>query len=173
VSILEQLITQFPENPGANHYYIHAIEGSKHPERGLQVANRLGNFMPGVAHLMHMPSHIYIRSGYYKKGIKVNEEAVKDYYNSLSKYPVVANNSFLYLMHNLHMKTACAAMDGQYIKAFKFSNETRNSVDSASLDAGGYFGMYSQYLYMSPLFTQIRFGKWNDLLNAPVIPVLA
>ncbi|MEJ7681078.1 MAG: hypothetical protein WKG06_25140 [Segetibacter sp.] len=60
VSVLEQLITQFPENPGASHYYIHAIEGSKHPERALQVANRLGSFMPGVAHLVHMPSsHIY------------------------------------------------------------------------------------------------------------------
>ncbi|MEJ7681079.1 MAG: hypothetical protein WKG06_25145 [Segetibacter sp.] len=116
------------------------------------------------------PPHIYIRSGNYKKGIAVNEEAVKGYYNYLSKYPVVVNNSFLYLMHNLHMKAACAGMDGQYAEALRFSNETRNSIDSASLDAGGYFGMYSQYLYMSPLFAQIRFGKWNDLLNAPPIP---
>lgn len=170
VSVLEKLVKQFPENPGASHYYIHAIEGSEEPQRGLEVANRLGGMMPGLAHLVHMPSHIYIRAGYYEKGVEVNETAVKDYYNYLSKYPVTANNSFLYLMHNLHMKAACANMDGQYAKAFKFSNETRNSIDSIYLDAGGYFGMYTQYLYMSPLFTQIRFGRWDDLLKEPAIP---
>ncbi len=73
-------------------------------------------------------------------------------------------------MHNLHMKAACANIGGQYAKALTFSNETRNSIDSAFLDAGGYFGMYAQYLYMSPLFTQVRYGKWDDLLKAPAVP---
>jgi tetratricopeptide (TPR) repeat protein len=167
---LEGLIKEFPENPGANHYYIHAVEGSKHPERALHIANRLGNFMPGLSHLVHMPSHIYIRSGYYEKGIEVNQAAVKGYGNYVSKYPVVANASFLYLMHNLHMKAACAAMDGQYKHALQYSLETRNSFDTAYLDAGGYWSMYSQYLYMTPLFTQIRFGKWNDIIRSAEIP---
>lgn len=170
VRVLEKLVKKFPYNPGASHYYIHAIEGSKQPQKGLAVASRLGGMMPGLAHLVHMPSHIYIRSGYYKKGIDVNEAAVKDYYNYLSKYPVTANSSFLYLTHNLHMRAACAGMGGEYAEALKFSNETKNSVDSASLDMGGYFGMYLQYLHMTPLFTQIRFGKWDELLEAPPIP---
>jgi tetratricopeptide (TPR) repeat protein len=117
-----------------------------------------------------MPSHIYIRSGYYKKGVEVNEAAVKGYQSYLSKYPVVANGSFIYLMHNLHMKAACAAMDGQYEPALQFAKETQSSVDSAYLDAGGYFGMYSQYLYTTPLLTEIRFGKWDNILRMPIHP---
>ncbi len=170
VRVLETLVKQFPDNPGASHYYIHAIEGSKHPEKGLEVANKLGSFMPGLAHLVHMPSHIYIRSGYYKKGVEVNDDAVKGYQNYLSKYPLVANSSFIYLMHNLHMKAACAAMDAQYNKALNYSIETRNSVDSSYLDAGGYWSMYSQYLYTTPLFTKVRFGKWKDIISSPAIP---
>ncbi|RYZ21139.1 MAG: hypothetical protein EOP49_47195 [Sphingobacteriales bacterium] len=89
VRVLEQLVRQFPLHPGASHYYIHAIEGSEHPEKGLAVAKRLGNMMPGLAHLVHMPSHIYIRSGYYAEGIESNENAVKGYYQYLSQYPPV------------------------------------------------------------------------------------
>lgn len=170
IRVLERLVKTFPENPGANHYYIHAIEGSKHPEKGLEVANRLGNFMPGLAHLVHMPSHIYIRSGYYKKGVAVNEKAVEGYKDYLSKFPLVANGSFIYMMHNLHMKAACAAMDGNYARAIKFAHETRESVDSSYLNSGGFFGMYSQYLYVTPLIIQIRFGKWNDVLNTAAFP---
>ncbi|MEO7801819.1 MAG: hypothetical protein ABIR81_07460 [Ginsengibacter sp.] len=170
VKVLDGLLKEFPENPGANHYYIHAIEGSKHPEKALEVANRLGSFMPGLSHLVHMPSHIYIRSGYYEKGIKVNQDAIKGYDDYLSRYPVVANASFLYLMHNLHMKAACAAMDGQYDNALKYAFETRTSIDSAYLDLGGYWSMYSQYLYMTPLFAQVRFGKWDEIISSVEIP---
>jgi tetratricopeptide (TPR) repeat protein len=170
VAVLEGLVKQFPENPGASHYYIHAIEGSREPQKGLAVADRLGAMMPGLAHLVHMPSHIYIRSGHYGKGAEVNEEAVKGYYNYLSKYPLTVNNSFLYLAHNQHMRAACAAMDGQYSKAMKYSYDTQNSVDSTWIDGGGFFGVYAQYMYMMPYFTHLRFGKWADILRAPPIP---
>ena len=170
VAVLEGLVKQFPDNPGASHYYIHAIEGSKQPERGLAVADRLGSMMPGLAHLVHMPSHIYIRSGHYGKGAEVNEDAVKGYYNYLSKYPLTVNNSFLYLAHNQHMRAACAAMDGQYSKAIKYSYDTQNSVDSTWIDGGGFFGVYAQYMYMTPYFTQLRFGKWDEILKASPVP---
>ena len=170
VRVLEKLVKQFPENPGASHYYIHAIEGSKHPEKGLEIADRLGGLMPGVAHLVHMPSHIYIRSGFYSKGVEVNEDAVKGYYNYVSNFPLASNNAFLYLLHNQHMKAACASMDGQYSRSVKYSDETQKSVDRTWLDAGGYFGIYSQFAYMTPHFTWIRFGKWDDVLKAPAIP---
>lgn len=170
VSILEGLVKEFPNNPGASHYYIHAIEGSEHPERGLAVADRLGDMMPGLAHLVHMPSHIYIRSGYYSKGIAVNEEAVKSYYDYLSKYPAVVNNSFIYIIHNLHMEAACANMDCRYADAIKSSEDTKNSFDSVLVNEPGYFGYYLQYAYMTPFFTRIRFGKWDEILNIPAIP---
>lgn len=170
VAVLESLVKKFPENPGANHYYIHAVEGSKNPQKGLEVADRLGALMPAVSHLVHMPSHIYIRSGQYAKGAEVNSNAIKGYYNYLSKFPAVSNSTFIYLVHNQHMQAACAAMDGRYKNALAFSYDTQKSVDSTWLDGGGYFGYYAQYMYMTPLFTLTRFGKWDEILQASTIP---
>lgn len=167
VRVLERVVKQFPDHPGAGHYYIHAIEGSEHPQKGLAVANRLGDMMPGLAHLVHMPSHIYIRSGYYQKGVEVNEKAVKGYNQYLSQYPPVVNNAFIYIVHNLHMQASCANMAGDYTTALKISEDAKNSFDSSWLDAGGYLGMYSQYVYMTPFFTLIRFGKWDEILKTP------
>ena len=170
VQTLEALLKSYPKHPGACHYYIHAIEASNHPEKGLAVAARLPGLMPGVSHLVHMPSHIYIRSGYYKEGVELNEKAVKSYYNYLGNYAPVVNNSFLYLMHNLHMQAACANMDGRFAEALKISNDCKNSVDTNFMDAGGFMGLYAQYMYMTPYFTLIRFGKWNDILNTAPVP---
>jgi len=68
------------------------------------------------------------------------------------------------------MEASCANMDCRYADAVRSSEETKNSFDTSWLDAGGYLGNYVQYVYMTPLFTQIRFGKWHDILNAPAIP---
>lgn len=170
VNTLEALLKQSPNHPGACHYYIHAIEGSDHPERGMDIAARLPSLMPGLAHVVHMPSHIYIRSGYYKQGVDVNETAVKSYYDYLGKFAPVVNANFLYVMHNLHMQATCANMDGSYATALKISNDCRNSIDTNFFGAGGYLSMYAQYLYMTPYLTFIRFGKWDEILSTPAVP---
>jgi len=167
VRTLEKALQQFPAHPGAAHYYIHAVEASAHPEKGMTVANKLTGMMPGVAHLVHMPSHIYIRSGYYNTGAQVNERAVKGYYNYLDKFAAVAGNSLLYLIHNLHMQATCANMDGRYKQSMKASVDCRNSFDSSWQGIAGYNGIFIQYVYMQPFLTQIRFGKWKELLGAP------
>ena len=169
VTVLEKLIKRFPNNPGANHYYIHAVEGSTHPEKALPVANKLGAMMPGVSHLVHMPSHIYIRSGDYNKGIKVNTLAIDGYNNYLLKYAPVNGAVFLYLLHNQHMECACAMMDGQYTNSIKYAQEMSKNIDASLLDAGGFFGVSGQYLDMTATFAKVRFGKWNDILNEPAI----
>jgi len=169
VTVLEKLIKRFPNNPGANHYYIHAVEGSTQPQKALSVANKLGAMMPGVSHLVHMPSHIYIRSGDYNKGIKVNTDAIDGYNNYLSTYAPVNGASFLYLMHNQHMQCACAMMDGQYANSIKYAKEMAKSIDTSFLDAGGFFGVMGQYLDMTATFAKVRFGKWDDILNEPAV----
>jgi tetratricopeptide (TPR) repeat protein len=170
VNTLETILKKFPDHPGASHYYIHAIEASAHPEKGIDVANKLPLLMPGVAHLVHMPSHIYIRSGYYSEGEKVNEQAVKSYYDYLGKYSPVTNNTPLYLIHNLHMEATCANMDGRFSEALKTSIDCRNSFDSSWLSFPDFMGIYVQYIYMTPYLTLIRFGKWDDILNTLAIP---
>jgi hypothetical protein len=67
VSVLENVLKQHPSHPGANHYYIHTVEASPNPGRALASADRLGKMMPDVSHMVHMPSHIYIRTGNYEK----------------------------------------------------------------------------------------------------------
>jgi len=169
VTTIETALKQNPNHPGAGHYYIHAIEASDHPEKGLAVARKLPQLMPGVSHVVHMPAHIFIRSGYYKKGVDVNEEAVKGYYNYLSKYPAVANNAPLYLLHNLHMQATCANMDGRFDYAMKVSMDCRSSFDSSWLSIPDYPGIFIQYFYMTPWLTEIRFGKWDEMLKEPPV----
>lgn len=169
VQTLETVLKTNAAHPGAAHYYIHAVEASDHPERALAVSDELPSLMPGVAHLVHMPAHIFIRTGYYNKGWTVNADAVKGYKDYLGRYPAVEAGSPLYLIHNLHMQATCAIMDGRYKDALQTSYDTRNSFDSSLLSAPGFFGTFVQYVYMFPLYTQLRFGKWDSILNTPAI----
>ena len=170
VNTLEKSLKKFPDHPGASHYYIHAVEASAHPEKGIDVSKKLPAMMPGVAHIVHMPSHIYIRSGYYNIGEQVNEQAVKGYYDYLGKFPATVNNSALYLIHNLHMQATCANMDGGYKLAMKSSVDCKNSFDSSWQSIPDYFGGFVQYVYMTPYLTLIRFGKWDEILATPENP---
>ena len=165
VETIEGVLKKNPQHPGAAHYYIHAVEASDHPEKALEVAAELPSLMPGVAHLVHMPAHIYIRTGHYAEGVKVDEDAVKGYEHYFKLYPAVAGNTPLYLIHNLHMLATCANMDGRYTEAMKASVDTRNSIDTSLLSIPDFFGVYVQYIYMTPVLTQIRFGKWDDILE--------
>ncbi|MEP6683288.1 MAG: hypothetical protein ABJA35_08510 [Parafilimonas sp.] len=170
VNTLETILKKSPDHPGASHYYIHAVEASAHPEKAIPVAENLVSLMPGVAHVVHMPSHIFIRSGYYQQGEIANEKAVKGYYDYLSKYAPVVNNSPLYLIHNLHMQATCANMDGTFAIAMRSSIDCKNSFDSSWQAIRGYLGGFIQYVYMTPYLTMIRFGKWDDILNTPENP---
>ncbi|MEP6748619.1 MAG: hypothetical protein ABJB86_12895 [Bacteroidota bacterium] len=165
VHTLENVLARHPEHPGAEHYYIHAVEASEHPEAALNISRKLGLRMPGVAHVVHMPSHIFIRSGYYSEGVQSNEKAVKGYYNYLARFPAVVNNSPLYLIHNLHMQATCANMTGNYKSSMKASLDCRNSFDTSFQSAPDYLGIFIQYVYMTPVLTQIRFGKWDEVLQ--------
>src|SRR6266849_1404026 len=75
VATLESVIRRDPNHLGAIHYYIHAVEGSNSPERALAGANRLAQMAPAAGHIVHMPAHIYIRTGDYESAVKTNQEA--------------------------------------------------------------------------------------------------
>ncbi len=169
VALLDHTLELAPQHPGAAHYYIHAIEASDHPEKGLAVARNLPRLMPGVPHVVHMPSHIFIRSGQYSEGENVNQLAVQDYYNYKTKFPAVEANAALYLIHNLHMQASCASMDGKYTKAIHSAVDCRNSIDTSWLALPDFIGVYVQYIYMTPLLSQVRFGKWEEILDEAAV----
>jgi tetratricopeptide (TPR) repeat protein len=169
VTVLEHALRISPDHPAANHYYIHAVEASAMPGRGLPSADRLGRLLPGVAHMVHMPSHIYIRTGHYEKGTRVNEQAVKGYRDYLKQFPTVENNAFLYLFHNEHLRAACGIMNGKYDYAKAASSAVREAIPYPYLSTVPPEGEYLQYMYMTPLFSDIRYGKWNRILAEPAV----
>ena len=102
VEVLEQVMRRNPNHPGANHYYIHAVEASKTPERALPSAGRLGLLMPGAGHMVHMPSHIYIRIGDHDLSASVNETAAEVDKKYIERTGAKGVYPLMYYSHNLH-----------------------------------------------------------------------
>ncbi len=165
--VLEKLLTKHPDHPGANHYYIHVMEPSPFAALATPSADRLGKLTPGLSHLVHMPSHIYLRTGDYRKGSLVNENAVNSYKKYTQLFAPVAGNDFLYIIHNLHMQTNHAMMEGNSAYSIRSAAETVNSVPKDYLGIPAPLGNYVQYIYMTPVLVHVRFGNWNELLAMP------
>lgn len=166
--VLEEALTKAPEHPGLNHYYIHVMEPSPFPEKATASADRLGKLSPGLAHLVHMPSHIYLRTGKYRKGYTVNEKALDQYNSYFNLYSPVAGSEFLYRLHNEHMLINCAMHAGRKQYAIDKALGFQKTITSF-LSESGAMGNYLEYIYMIPTLTMIRFEDWDGLLNTPVI----
>jgi tetratricopeptide (TPR) repeat protein len=172
-SLLEQAMQIQPSHPGANHYYIHTMEASAEPQVALQSANLLDTLMPNVAHITHMPSHIYIRTGHYERGIKVNDSAVAGFQKYLKQYAPVMNGFFLYEAHNVQLKGNCAQMAGNYKISMDAAQSLRQMIPPAFLGMKSADGNFVQYLYALPVLNDVRFGKWDNVLKSPVTDTLA
>jgi tetratricopeptide (TPR) repeat protein len=173
VTTIKQALKLSLAHIGANHYYIHAVEGSAHPGDALKSAKILATAMPNVSHITHMPSHIYIRTGYYNTGIGLNTKAVEGYQKYLASFSPTAEGAPLYILHNLHMKMACAQMAGNYNEAINAAKDLQAAIPAFYLSLPGAVGNGVQYWYQSPLFTYIRFGKWDKILAEKTIDTLA
>ncbi|MCH8957797.1 hypothetical protein IIA28_21155, partial [candidate division KSB1 bacterium] len=165
LEVLESVLQHNPAHPGANHFYIHAVEASKTPERGLQSAERLGKAVPGAGHLVHMPSHIYIRVGDYHQGTVANELAIQsddDYVTqcrSQGIYPLA------YVPHNHHFLWATATLEGASKKAIAAGKSTSAKVDTAMMRQPGLGTL--QHFFIIPLYAYVRFGEWDAILAEP------
>jgi tetratricopeptide (TPR) repeat protein len=163
--VLEKLLVITPNHPGANHYYIHVMEPSPYADKATASADRLGKLTPGLSHTVHMPSHIYLRTGQFGKGIAVNENAISSYKRSIPLYAPVTGNDFLYIIHNAHMQTNQAMLAGKAAYSVQSAIETQNTIAKDYLVLPGALGNYVQYIYMTTVLVDIRFGRWNELLG--------
>ncbi|MCU0381452.1 MAG: hypothetical protein MUE58_09720 [Chitinophagaceae bacterium] len=170
VSVLEKVMETAPDHPGANHYYIHAVEASTNPGRATRSADKLGSLLPSVAHMVHMPSHIYIRTGMYEKGNQVNKSAIEGYRLYKKLMPSVERGAFIYLFHNIHMQATCAMNNGTYREARDASAMLQLEIPMEFLAGAPPDAEYLQYMYLTGMFTDIRFGKWEKILQAPAQP---
>src|SRR5438445_7979176 len=119
VSTLESVIKRDPNHLGAVHYYIHAVEASPTPERALAGANKLAALAPGAGHSVHMPAHIYIRTGDYEAAVRANQKAAEVDRAYIKATGAQGIYPMMYYSHNLHFIAMCAAMNGNYAESKK------------------------------------------------------
>ncbi|MCU0414368.1 MAG: hypothetical protein MUE91_08215, partial [Ignavibacteriaceae bacterium] len=163
LSVIESVIERNPDHHGANHLYIHAVEASKNPHRGLASADKLRFLAPGAGHLVHMPAHIYIRTGRYHEGSLANIRAVKsdeEYINQCNQqgfYPLS------YYPHNYHFLWATATLEGDSKTAIDAALKTSQKPPDSLMSVCGYETL--QHFAAIPLYAFITFGKWEEIFN--------
>ena len=162
VSVLEGVLRRNPNHSGANHYYIHAVEASTTAERALPSAARLGQIAPKAGHLVHMPSHVYIRTGDYYQAAKSNVDAIAVDREYITKS---GNNGLypaMYYNHNVHFLAAASAMNGRFADSIKSARELEGNVKPV-IKAMPMLEMFLPYSIVS----LTRFGKWDEILKEP------
>lgn len=167
-SILVNVLKREPKHIGANHFYIHAVESSNTPERGNASADLFDKGLaPNSGHLVHMSSHIYIRTGEYHKGTLANINAVK----KDSTYVTICHAQGAYPLgyypHNYHFMAACATLEGNYKWAILAANETSKLVHPKTMITPGWEGL--QHYYAIPYFVAVKFGKWDAILKMKLV----
>jgi tetratricopeptide (TPR) repeat protein len=160
VSALESVMRRDPNHMGAVHYYIHAVEASNNPERALAAANRLAALAPNAGHIVHMPAHIYIRTGDYEAAVKTNEQAAEIDRAYIKATGVQGIYPMMYYSHNLHFIAMCGAMEGRYAEAKKNAELLVANVGPHVKDMPLLEGFMT-----IPMAVEIRFHHWSEILK--------
>jgi len=162
VATLESVIKRDPNHLGAIHYYIHTVEASNNPERALAGANKLASLAPGAGHIVHMPAHIYIRTGDYEAAVQTNEQAADVDRTYIKASGAQGIYPLMYYSHNLHFVAICGAMNGRYVEA-------RHNADLLVANVGPHVkDMPPLEGFMTiPMAVEIRFHHWNEILKMP------
>jgi len=160
---LEAVIRRWPQHPGANHYYIHAVESSPTPERAIPSAQRLMGIVPWAGHMVHMPGHIWLVLGDWETAAGVNERAVavdKEYFAATN---VTAGTYAPYYLHNLDFIRYARSMQGRKADALRAAEEEASAAQpmiQAMPDM-------AETIFPVVLFTYVRFGEWDHVLKTP------
>ena len=162
VAALESVIKRDPNHMGAVHYYIHAVEASPSPERALAGANKLAAMAPAAGHLVHMPAHVYIRTGDYASAVKTNQEAAVVDRAYIKASGAQGLYPMMYYSHNLHFIAMCSAMNGDYAEAQKNAAMLAAHVGPHVKDMPPLEGFMT-----IPIAVDVRFHKWDEILKMP------
>jgi tetratricopeptide (TPR) repeat protein len=164
VEVLESVLRRNPDHIGANHYYIHTMEASTHPERALPSALRLETLAPKAGHLVHMPAHIYMRAGDYARATRSNALAAEiDRVYLRESGTAGSMYDILYYAHDLHFLAAASGMEGRFAEAKQAADELAAHIGPLVL---GDLAMAEPYM-PTPMFVRLRFHRWDEVLNLP------
>jgi tetratricopeptide (TPR) repeat protein len=163
VAALEKALARWPEHPGLNHFYIHTMEASTTPEKALPSAKRLETLMPGAGHLVHMPAHVYIRTGDWDRTVTTNERAVAVDEKYLAEQRPEGIYGLMYYPHNVHFIWFGACMRGQSALALEQGRKV------SGLITPDVVAMAPMVEFFPPLgfLGLVRFGKWDAMLAEP------
>jgi tetratricopeptide (TPR) repeat protein len=169
LAVLESVLRRDPGHIGANHFYIHAVEASPNPERALPSAVRLESAAPAAGHLVHMPGHIYLRTGDFSRTVAMNEKAVaadeaffKDFGKS-AMYPI------MYATHNSHFVWYAGMQSGMKDKSIAAADRVHSEMIAAAPpgDLDPVMGPFLEMYGAAPIEARWRFGMWDDILKLP------
>ncbi|AWK05641.1 hypothetical protein HYN56_15895 [Flavobacterium crocinum] len=163
--VLNELIKKNPKHPGAHHYLVHALESSAYPEKAMQSAKLLETLVPGSGHLVHMPSHIYIRTGDYHEGTLSNIEAIR--VDSLYTTVCHAQGAYplAYYPHNYHFLTATAALEGKSKLAWESALKLQEHISPKIMRESGWGTL--QHYYSIPYYIAVKFSMWDKIMALP------
>ena len=162
IANLEAVLAMHPAHPGANHYYIHAVEASPNPDRAIPAARRLGALMPAAGHLVHMPAHIWQRVGEYEEAARANRRAIAAdaaYYRLTKPLDYYA----MYTAHNIQFLAYAASMEGRKGETISAMRRALLSIPDDLMLAMPGTDWYQAQLYQAFL----RFGMWREMLDEP------
>ncbi|MGR9117615.1 MAG: tetratricopeptide repeat protein [Gammaproteobacteria bacterium] len=171
LAALNKVLEKYPDHPGANHLFIHLVESSQNPEVALPHAKRLAYSMPGAGHIVHMPSHIYIRAGQYKEAEKSNLRSLaadrrflevwddRELPIGIPSYSLSATNHGIHAEEFLYL---IAVLQGNYTIAIESARKVAARVKPKLATSGT-----AQRRYVRPMLTLRRFGKWDEIINEP------
>jgi len=162
VNVLEGVLSRDPQHPGANHYYIHAVEGSQHLERAIPSAERLMTLVPGVGHLLHMPTHIFFQMGDYEDVAVTNEHAAAADERYMERSGTAGPYPLMLYTHNLHFLAVGRAAQGRYEEAKVAADRV---AEFAALRVKEM--QMAECWVVLPLLIQVRFQRWDEILQAP------
>ena len=120
LAVLESVLKEDPEDSAANHYYIHALEATDHPEKALPSAEILGRLAPASGHMVHMPGHIYFRMGDYARAAAAFAASVAVDELYMREQHVEPDNNWNYV-HNLMYSVANLLEQGKFEEATRLS----------------------------------------------------
>ena len=160
LAAIDRALTVNPDHPGAHHYRIHAAEAFR-PELGVESADRLGDLMPGAGHLVHMPSHIYMRVGRYADSFAANEKAIVADEGYITQCRAQGLYPLGYYPHNVHFLSWSAMFQGRSQDAVTAARKVASQIAEISKD--NTWGLCESF-GSQPLYVLVRFGKWEQIL---------
>lgn len=164
-SLLRNLLRDYPDNAAANHYWIHAVEGSDHPDLALESAEKLGKLAPASGHIVHMPGHIFFRLGDYARAREIFLQAERVDREYMDKQHVAIRDNWNYA-HNLSYLIADCAEAGRYQEALQHASKLEGLADDP--DGSANPGFYILQIGSSAARLALRFGHWDEAILHPM-----